>query len=143
MRYSNFAKIIDPNSEYYGQVFEVTMIDFEDEDRDYIALKVHKKICEFFSRSQIQFCVTKDNEPVKVGEEVVSIGDYVCNCELYDWVQDNEDIKYYIHTDNGDDYVDCVLAIDLEPLHPTNKIKITAEGKEYWISRERLNEITK
>lgn len=69
MKYSNWCKIIDPNSEYYGRVFEVNSIDIQSKEVDlYIPEIKWEAVLPF---SQIQFCVTKDNEPVKIGEEYV------------------------------------------------------------------------
>jgi hypothetical protein len=77
MRYSNFAKIVDKDSEYYGQVFEVEDININKQDVVLIEEKYKGESLYFigkFSFSQIQFCVTKDNEPVKI--EKLSFDDF-------------------------------------------------------------------
>jgi hypothetical protein len=154
---SNFAKIVDPNSEYYGQVFEVDIIHTIDQNVDLVEVNENRSIKRFignFTFSQIQFCVTKDNEPVKIGEEYVCIGDLVTNEEImgtttdsiYDYYEVYKDINLIIGTPDDHDVISVEDDFDeytFKPLHPTNKIKITAEGKEYWISRDDFNKITK
>lgn len=143
MKYSYYAKIIDPNSEYYGQVFEVTQINFED---DCVWVKYPDDYEKCYDFSQIQFCVTKDNEPVKMGEEVVSIGDWWNKAEgeyITGFYELNGDIFFTISTGHSEFFKRIYEEEHLEPLHPTNKVKITAGGKEYWISREEFNRLTK
>jgi hypothetical protein len=138
MRYSNHCKIIDPKSEYYGQVFEVYSIRF------YSALTIkvilsrdnYGKIKEVatFDFSQIQFCVTKDGEPVKIGEEYVCIGDFVYGSAIHNFV-DTEDqcIVFTFPKEEAfggrEGYLISGVR-EFKPLHPTNKIKITAEKIE-------------
>jgi hypothetical protein len=142
-RFSNYAKIIEPNSEYYGQVFEVSIIGIH-EEVIYLKNKAHK-----FHFSDIQFCVTKDNEPVKIGEEYVCVGDRVesrntIDAEaIYNFVEYDEEVVIY-HKNKTRSMNSFLSNIDEhKPLHPTNKIKITAEDKEYWISREEFNRLSK
>lgn len=127
MKYSNYAKIIDPNSEYYGQVFEVDTILIQGK-MVYVKIKQSPFTETGFYFSQIQFCVTKDNEPVKIGEEYVCIGDSFDDVEIADWYIDSyKDVRYIDKIGQG--Y--CLLGTtDFKPLHPTNKIKITAEKIE-------------
>jgi hypothetical protein len=131
-RFSNYAKIIEPNSEYYGQVFEVSIIGIH-EEVIYLKNKAHK-----FHFSDIQFCVTKDNKPVKIGEEYVCIGDLVNGMPIIDCLVC--DVMTFVF-EKGTCYFDGNWGDEFESLHPTNKVKITAEGKEYWISREALETI--
>jgi hypothetical protein len=129
MTYANYAKIVDPNSEYYGQVFEVSIIGIH-EEVIYLKNKAHK-----FHLSDIQFCVTKDNEPVKIGEEYVCIGDTHSNGKILNWyewsVTDGNNGLTILSSENGDHMEDEIEDIAyFYPLHPTNKIKITAENIE-------------
>lgn len=147
-KFSQYAKIIDPDSEYYGQVFEVGITN------RYLnviqTLEERRSDIKEFSFSQIQFCVTKDNKPVKIGEEYVCLKDEIYGEEIYDFVEMNGNIRLCTRETMVADKKDSLVAFDSVtshshhlPLHPTNKIKITAEGKEYWVSRETLKAITK
>jgi hypothetical protein len=147
MRYSNWAKIIDKDSEYYGQVFEVRTILFTTKE----VMGYFKASLTSFKFDQIQFCVTKDNEPVKIGEEYVCIGDLLEESkgkeggEIIDFIEFQKDIRLkYKRKDNSEELTDLSLEEEnIKPLHPTNKIKITAEGKEYWVSREEFSRLSK
>lgn len=122
MKYSNYAKIVDPNSEYYGHVFEVDWINLKEKD-------VFMPEIGITSFSQIQFCVTKDNEPVKIGEEYVCIGDKATGDAIYDWVELDDGLDVFIK-DKGVTRQYGIEDFVFQPLHPTNKIKITAEKIE-------------
>ena len=136
---SNYAKIIDPNSEYYGQVFEVRTISIDDKE---ISVETTNASYDYFKFHQIQFCVTKDktdgtSEPVKIGEE------YVC----WDNIENEEDLFESYHGKLWSKAIQKAITApfpevalqyvvqkayekgkkESEDLHPTNKIKITAE----------------
>jgi hypothetical protein len=149
-RLSNHAKIIDLNSEYYGQVFEVDNIHVPLEEVDLVRIsknRIVKNIIGNFTFDQIQFCVTKDNEPVKIGGEYLCLQDKFSDCQIYDFVEVNNDVVVWYHNTILAKHKDwCILlstiSYEHQPLHSTNKIKITAGGKEYWISREQFKNIT-
>jgi hypothetical protein len=148
-RLSNYAKIIDKQSEYYGQVFEVVLIDIEDKEISVRTDIRNGTMLDDYAFDQIQFCVTKDNEPVKIGEEYACIGDLVLENTIDESVEGYPIIDFVevngmtrIAYEKGWDLVKEINPDNFKPLHPTNKIKITAEGKEYWISREQFKNIT-
>lgn len=148
MRYSNWCKIVDNNSKYYGQVFKVFLTHNEQE-----FVNICHESNEQFKFSQIQFCVTKDNEPVKIGEE------YVC----WDNIENEEDLFESYHGKLWSKAIQKAVTApfpevalqyvvqkayekgkkEAEDLHPTNKIKITAEKIEELKGFENDSEVFK
>lgn len=122
-RYSNYAKIIDKDSEYYKQVFEVDQINFTHKDVWLIG-KDQDFDNEPWSFSQIQFCVTKDNEPVKIGEEYLCLDDEYLDGKIYNFVGYDGSVVIYYHDPycgDNDMNVAYINKEDFTSLYPTNK----------------------